>query len=1084
MTDYSQLNKNPIFKPVDSIYTDRLRKFNDNDHLGKFRVRHRIDNSKDDGSDGYVELKKYSVPDLQRPSFKEIIPSKLDEFEPCHRNDLFGPGWASFWIQVKIAVPTYWKEHYGNGKKDPIAFHWDSDNEILIYDHEGIPQQSLTGGGHRTEFILPSDWYEDRDEYVFYLEMACNGLFGTTPSFYYTLHTAELIVKNSEADSLYYDFWIMGDAARELPGDSPQKYLALQLCNKIMDTFDVNDEKSLAKCREVAKQYLGPDINGSEVFDDSTTPFPIQVYAMGNCHIDTAWLWPFAETKRKVVRSWTTQIRIMEKYPEYQFVASQGQQFKWLRDLHPEIFTQIKKKLKDNQFFPIGGSWVENDTNMPSGESLIRQFLRGQRLLLNEFGFKSKTFWLPDTFGYSSQIPQICRVVGIENFLTQKLSWNNINKFPQNTFNWVGIDGSQVLTHMPPDNTYTAPAHFGDVNRTITQHKNLYNDQKGLLLYGHGDGGSGATPEMLEKLRRCRGMTNTVGSSLPVTKVGNFTIEEFYDKIRKDSDNAKTLPSWKGELYLEYHRGTYTTQAKVKQYMRTLESLMHDLELIATYVSLNHVSYVYPLKKINRIWEDILLCQFHDVLPGSCIEIVYKEEVLPMLGKRVDDLRELIDEALGKVGVRYCGTNEKPMLLNTFSWPRSTIHDIAGTPVLFNSIEQNLNMCIIKKKVKYPVSVTRDEDDYILDNSKLKVRVNKKGIITSLYDIVNDREVIDISPEGRNTRGANAFVLFDDEPLNFDGWDTELYNVNTFRYVDDVISSELVEEGPLKVSISFKHRISGSSQLKNVISLEGSDDLESVSLVKFETFVDWNKSHKFLKVEFPVDINQEYASYETQFGITRRPTHFNTTWDTAKFEVCSHRFADYSDFNYGVSIINDSKYGFAVHGNLMRLSLLRAPKYPDAHADIGKHYFNYAIYPHKGPLSSQTVKLGLEFNDRLNEQAYTFTGSPIDFTELVKIKGDDNLILSNVKRGEDDDDLENWEPNLPKKHKKSIVIRVYEALGGASKAVIRVGKPIQKVTKITGLEEDLKDVDFDKETNSFKVKSRAFEISSFKIVLK
>jgi alpha-mannosidase len=358
-------------------------------------------------------------------------------------------------------------------------------------------------------------------------------------------------------------------------------------------------------------------VDSHKVYDNGKEP---QVFGIGHCHIDSCWLWPWAETKRKVARSWSNQCGLMDRYPELNFACSQAQQYKWLKELYPFVFDRVKEKVKQGQFHPIGGSWVEHDTNMPSGESLTRQFIYGQRFFESHFGERCQTFWLPDTFGYSSQLPQLCRLAGMNRFLTQKLSWNNINKFPHTTFNWVALDGSQVICHMPPSETYTAEAHFGDVKRSVSQHKSMDQDHTSLLVFGKGDGGGGPTWEHIEKLRRCRGMADQIGM-LPRVHMG-LSVDDFFDQLEPKAD---TLVTWYGELYFELHRGTYTTQANNKRNNRVAENMLRDIELLATCATMKDTSYKYPKKDIDDMWEAVLLCQFHDCLPGSSIEMCYDD---------------------------------------------------------------------------------------------------------------------------------------------------------------------------------------------------------------------------------------------------------------------------------------------------------------------------------------------------------------------------------------------------------------------------------------------------------------------------
>jgi alpha-mannosidase len=485
-------------------------------------------------------------------------------------------------------------------------------------------------GGDRVEWILPKSYYDGKP-HVFYIEMACNHMFGNAigdsiqpppKDRTYRLGTADIVAVNLDARALYYDFWIIGDAAREFPGDSQESHKAFEVCNSIMDTFIAGNgsKEAIVNCRKVAQQYVGTQVDTPKIYDSKREPL---ITAVGHCHIDTCWLWPWAETKRKVARSWSNQCDLIERYPELRFTCSQAQQYKWLEMYYPSLFDRVKEKVREGKFNPIGGSWVEHDTNMPSGESLARQFIYGQRFFQSRFGQRCSTFWLPDTFGYSSQLPQLCRLSGMSRFFTQKLSWNNINNFPHTTFNWVALDGTQVLCHMTPAETYTADAHFGDVKRSVTQHKSMDQDATSLLVFGKGDGGGGPLFEHMEKLRRCRGISDTVGA-LPRVKLGD-TAEDFFTQLEKKAATGTKFVTWYGELYFELHRGTYTTQANNKRNNRQSEVMLRTIEYVCTLASIKDGKYKYPKKTIDFMWEGVLLCQFHDCLPGSSIEMCYDD---------------------------------------------------------------------------------------------------------------------------------------------------------------------------------------------------------------------------------------------------------------------------------------------------------------------------------------------------------------------------------------------------------------------------------------------------------------------------
>lgn len=1069
------INCDPQFKPVQGIYENRLRQFIDegdyrDQNLPKLYDKERI------GLDQHrVKVWWYQVkfepgsspvsPD-KRPPWKSIIEADRKgelEFKEASKGQPFGPSWSTTWFKVELNVPQQWTD-----SKEQLVFQWNCENEGVVIDPDTLIPRTAFSGGERTEYLLPNN---GSNKHFFYIEAGNNGMFGCgmgsdinppDDNRYFTLRTADIVWPDWEARALRIDFWMLGDAARELPDDSWQKHRARQLGNKVMDMFDPEDRSTIKKCRDYLKKEYFDELTDSEkVYSEGDLNVLTNVYGMGNCHIDTAWLWPFAETRRKIVRSWSSQCTLMDQYPEYQFVASQAQQFKWLLEDHPEFFKKVlTPKVQQSQFFPIGGSWVENDTNIPSGESLARQFFFGQRFFLKHFGLKSTIFWLPDTFGYSSQVPQICQLSGIDRFLTQKLSWNNINSFPHSTFNWSGIDGSQLLTHMPPGNTYTALAHFGDVLRTAKQNKSSEFYGSGLMLYGIGDGGGGPTTEMLEKMRRIRSLYNRNGNIIPKLQVGT-TIDEFYDDICAKTNKSQDLPTWSGELYFEFHRGTYTSQAQTKRLMRLSEAKIHDLEWLATKASiLSPNEYKYPINEINALWENILLCQFHDVLPGSSIEMVYKYEAVPMLKAVVDKCSDLIDKALK---VLKDSSSDEIMQAKTWVWPAESEAE--------------------NESPESPVNIQDHDSEFILSNAELKITIGKKsGTIKSIVDIKSGTEFLDLE-HGRNKLGANQFVIFDDKPLSWPAWDTELYSVNQYKYLDKPESVKVVEHSKKTCAVEVVLRISNRCKLKSTISLNAvRPGTEGESTVDISTIVEnWDATNKFLKVEFPVNVRNEFASYETQFGITKRPTHYNTSWDVAKFEVCHHKFADYSEFNKGVSILNNCKYGFSTHGNLMRLSLLRSPKAPDAHADMGTHEIKYSIYPHRGPLSSKTIKLALQLNypDKYPVSSKIFNR----FEDIIKIEGDDNVILSNLKRGEEDQQLKS-DYALNPDDETTVVVRLYEALGGESNATLLTCLPIKKVVKIDNLElKALESVKYEAGSKITKIplKLRPFEIASYKL---
>ncbi|KAK9452234.1 glycosyl hydrolases family 38 N-terminal domain-containing protein [Limtongia smithiae] len=1105
-TEYPQLNNRPVAKKVRDLYKGRFDQFLGDGpykslNLPAVRDLARVDD------DHHVLLEVYSVPGQSRPLFKDAIKGP---FRPTAKGESFGPSWTTHWFRISIRIPQdgVWLD------SERLEWHWECHNEGLIYNTDGLPLQGLTGDNERPVWPIPQS-YRDGLWHTFYLEAACNGMFGNgeddqinppDPNRYFQLDFADIVAPNPDARALELDFGIILDAVNKLDQESWQSYVALKTCNDVMNAFDLNDLSSLKECRKITKKFLGEGIDSPDVYKTPNRDF---VYGIGNCHIDTAWLWPFDETRRKAARSWASQIALLREYPELRFACSQAQQYKWLMQDYPLLFEEVKKEVRNGGFNPIGGSWVESDTNMPSGEALCRQMLMGQRFFESHFGIRSRTYWLPDTFGYNAQIPQIARGAGMSRFLTQKLSWNNINTFPNSTFNWVALDGSQVLAHMPPANTYTSRVEFHEIQNSLLNHKNLEQDQTGLLCFGIGDGGGGPTAPMLEKLRRYRGLSDTVGL-LPRVKMGH-TADDYFDILEKNTNEGKDLVTWMGELYFEFHRGTYTTQSDTKRGNRKSEVLMHDIEYLATLATTTNPDYKYPTERIDDLWEVVLLCQFHDVLPGSAIEMVY-DDTKRLYADVAAKGEKLLEEVIGALGFTATASpNAELVGVSTLSWPRLQIMELPTASlnkkkivaqktdeekqlVVMQTGENGLLRPVQGLKVTAANSAFVAEvapNVFVLENQVLKVTL-EEGVITGLFDKSANREVL--SEGGK----ANHFMIYDDKPLYYQAWDTEVYSLEKKSYLENG-KVTISETGPLRAAVTVEYTISDKSWLKCTIALNASIDPSfaakagetpsSLSYVDIETEVEWHENHKFLKTEFEVDIHNDTASYETQFGIVKRPTHFNTSWDVAKFEVCCHKWADLSEATYGVTIMNDCKYGFATHGNIQRLSLLRSPKAPDGHADMGHHTMKYAILPHKGPINVDIIRESYNFNypvrplyiqSKIAPYAESLLGS-------ITIENSSNIIIHNVKRGEDDVDVSRG--MLPMKEGKNIYLRVYDSIGGKCTGTITTNLPIKRVAYSNLLEDELEEISFETmkvnkiDVTRIPIKLRAFEVSTVKLQL-
>ncbi|CAG8553501.1 2475_t:CDS:10 [Acaulospora morrowiae] len=1029
-------------------------------------------------SEKYVQLSVYKVPDLKRISFEEAVKGT---YKPAKRGDSFGPSWSTHWFHIHVTVPDDWKH-------DEVQFIWDANNEGMIWSTEGVPIQGLTGGGgdtRRVEYILTRQ-SKGGEKFEFYLEMACNELFGNgsnglinppDPDKYYTLKQVELAVPNHRAWRLFHDFEIILEMAKSIPDNTMRSAQALHTANHIVNVFRSDDENSIDEALEISREFLSHKNGGGT---------HLRVTAIGNCHIDTAWLWPFDETKRKVARSWSTQVGLMEIYPEYKFACSQAQQFEWLQTYYPALFKKIKEKSADGQFLPIGGTWVEMDCNIPSGESFCRQFLFGQRFFEQNFGHRCKVFWLPDTFGYSAQLPQIIRGAGLKYFFTQKLSWNNINSFPNTTFYWIGLDGSKVLTHMCPAETYVAQCRPGELIRSVENHKDKEFSDEALLLFGNGDGGGGPLASMLERLHRLKDI-----DGLPKVEIGS--VDDFYERVER---NSSELVSWKGELYFELHRGTYTSQGKIKRYNRKSELLLRDVELLSTFASQSDQKNCdYPKDTLDGLWKYVLLNQFHDVLPGSSIESVYVDAYKCELTSKFDDFTpqfyeeverkgiELRERALGtlfKSSASSPDTEEGLLVFNTLGWDRTEVVEVPVSSGLGSftqyAVDKKSGYVLVKDTVSLgiqsvdvgtsdigdisPATVTSvGHDFYLLENQFVKATFDKHGRLTSLIDKIKDREIV---PPGQF---GNAFKIYEDIPLFWDAWDVEIYHLQKGRDAGLGGTVKIYDNGPLRASLILETKLSKKSSLRQIISLSVFSQR-----LDFETVVNWDENRQFLKVEFPFDINCDYATYETQFGFIQRPTHYNTSWDSAKFEVCGHKFADLSEYGYGVALLNDCKYGYATHGNVMRLSLLRSPKAPDEHCDIGTHEFKYAIYPHSGSfLESNVVREAYQFNVPLLVRS-----TPKEFTQSYKprsyfsVENAPNVILDTVKRAEDSDE---------------IILRLYEAYGGHATARLRSSLSVESIFETNIMEDEQNPIEYDI-LGGAKIKFKPFQLITLKVVLR
>jgi len=787
-------------------------------------------------------------------------------------------------------------------------------------------------------------------------------------------------------------------------------------------------------------------------------PLDVDITAVGHAHIDVAWLWTLVQTRLKARRTFHNVLRLMEQFPDFHFTQSQPQLYDFVRQDDPALFAQIKQRVAEGRWEPTGGMWVEADCNLTGPESLARQFLLGRTFFREHFGPDAETpvLWLPDVFGYAWALPQLIKEAGLDYFFTIKIGWNQVNRLPYDSFWWQGLDGTRVLTHFSttPEqgsafaSTYNAAA---TPEQTLETWRNFQQKDAGpvgvtpplLMAYGYGDGGGGPTREMLENIREM--------GEFPATPHLHYgTVRDFFQRLEETVGDR--LPIWNGELYLENHRGTYTTQSRNKRADRKSEFLLHDAEFLATLASVLDPAYTYPHADLRHAWELLCLNQFHDILPGSSIGPVYVESQ-----QQYAEIREIGEriraQALAALG-RHAGGDLLVVNPTSFArrdlafWPSHleaghALQRLNGTPVEVQPAE-NGGWLDVGELPPYSVTPLRRIPGVsptttteltalavtptLLENPYLRVEFNPAGDITRIYDKHNRRDVL---PAGAI---ANQFQAFEDRPLGGDAWNIEIYYEDKRWLAEPAHSVRVVERGPLRATLEVRRRILNSEIVQCISLTHNSPRLD------FETTVDWHERHILLKVAFPVEVLAPTATYEIQWGNVERPTHRNTSWDLARFETCAQKWVDLSEGGYGVSLLNDCKYGHDVHGQVIRLSLLRAPTYPDPEADQGEHQFAYSLLPHAEGWDERTVAAAYALNDPLHvvSNDAVSTAPPRVLGSLVAVNAP-NVVLETVKRAEDG---------------RGLIVRLYENQRRRGSVTLSTGFSLAAVWRTNLLEEN------------------------------
>src|SRR3954454_10878139 len=910
----------------------------------------------------------------------EPAEAELLEYRDCRLGETFGPLWATFWFKVEATVPEPWQ-----GERVDLL--WVSHSEATLWDGgRALQGLNTSPDGARVDAMV-RETAAAGERLDLRVELACNGLFGELPRPYASrepvvLERCQIARFDPRAWRLHHDFDVLRRLEAE-HGEGLDPTWAGELLHELNRVCNLWSEHDPASWDE-AEAILAP------LLERRNATVTHELSAIGHAHLDTAWLWPLAESYRKAVRSFSSQVAYMDRYPEFRFACSQAQHYDWIRRRDPELYGRICARVDSGQWLPVGGTWVEPDCNLPSGESLVRQFLHGQRYFEREFGRRCAEFWNPDVFGYNGQLPQIMRGAGIGRFLTQKLSWNRFNPPAHHTFTWQGIDGRKELEHFRPADTYNATADVAELRRSVRDYKDHDRSHRSLLVFGHGDGGGGPTPGMLETLRRARDL-----QGLPRTAI--TTSDAFFTALEAD---AHDLPAILGELYFEYHRGTYTSQSAVKLGNARGERALHDAEFLAA-AAMREAGADYPAERLDELWKLLLLNQFHDVLPGSSIGLVYEDAardhatVLAGAEAVVDDGLTALAAGAGDLAP-----------LNTLGFERAEVAERPGDGLVWVTAPP-YGIGELADPAPALVSVSEIDDVVVFENDHVRAELGRDGRLRSLGHRASGREGL--------AGPANRLQLYDDRPTEHEAWDVDPFHLETVRDACGAESCE-VSGGGLRAEARFRYHIGSSSEVRQVVRLDaGSRRLE------FHCEVDWRERRTMLKVLVPVAVHAPNATYQMQFGYTERPTHYSTSHDLARFEVPGHRFADLSEHGFGVALLTDCKYGYSTYANEMRISLLRSPAEPDPQADISRHEFAYAVMPHVGGWrEAGLVGEAARFETPLRWAPGA--AKPCSFFSVE----DPNLVLDTVKRAEDSD---------------ALVVRLYEAHGARGTARLRVGVP-------------------------------------------
>lgn len=1022
-----------------------------------------------------MDIQSYKYKACSYDKFK-YSDENTEHWDTFNKGDKWGGRDDHFWFKTKISIPESFEGktvvyQIATGREGG----WDVINPQFLVYINGIAVQGADVN-HREVLLTEEAVAGEEFDIALY---AYTGMIEGPLE----LNT-NISILDKVLEKLYYDILIPVEVAELLDDNDKKRYDILNYLTEAINKIDLRIQGSESYYTSIkeASDYLEEEFYGKYCGQEEV----IEI-CVGHTHIDVAWLWTVAQTREKAARSFSTVLNLMKQYPEYIFMSSQPQLYQFVKEDQPEIYEQIKAMVANGRWEPEGAMWLEADCNLTSGESLVRQIIQGKKFFKNEFGVDSKILWLPDVFGYSSALPQILKKTGVDYFMTTKIGWNEYNKVPYDTFMWEGMDGSEVLTHfvtttqykkdgqITQNTGYNGMINASDVMGCWQRYQQKDMNDEVLNCFGFGDGGGGPTKHMLESARRfAKGIPGA-----PKVKIGKSL--DYFKKLDKTVRNNKKLPKWVGELYLETHRGTYTSMGKNKKFNRKSEFLNLGAEMLSI---LNAVTSdgKYPVEELKECWDVTLLNQFHDIIPGSSIKEVYEVSTEEYL--HIDNVaKNIISKSMTQIA-NNIETNETSVIVfNQLGFQRSDIVEFEipegfaevevyddGNVVASQRVENNKVIFFAQDvpAMGYKSFKIKNVESKVKTSSFLKVsigemqnkffdiKLDEKANFISIYDRVNEREVIKEGHKG------NVLQAFEDKPLDFDNWNINMYYQEKMWEVDEVESIEIIEEGPVRSTIKIKRKFLNSAIVQKI------HVYEEVSRIDFDTYVDWKEKHILLKAAFPVDVHTEKATYEIQYGNIERPTHWNTSWDYARFEVVGHKWADVSEDKYGVSLLNDCKYGHDIKDSVMRLTLLKSGVHPNPDADKEEHEFIYSLYPHSGDwkeagVTQSAYSLNSPFTVKVEEAHEGKLPISMSLFNLDK----ENVIIEVVKKAEDSD---------------HIIMRVYEYMNRRTKVKCNCFESFEAVWESDMLENNQELLET--KNNNFSFTIKPYEIKTFKLKIK